>query len=112
MLNSTGSSGPTVTEFAALSGPPHTAVIRNVTAVNKGNVAAIYTNQFNDEPTIDGEEMLDLLTQQQEEAEQETLDNINKHRIKPFQWSESEYNRPKSHADRWAFETYKPAWAW
>lgn len=82
--------------------------------MNKGNIAPIYTHQFDNNPTIDGFEIRDLVKQQLEEAEQENLEFLNRDVITPFQWSESEFKNRTHHGlpDKWAFEPFKPKWSW
>ncbi|CAG9125532.1 unnamed protein product [Plutella xylostella] len=102
-------------QFLALSGPPYTrSTNSSQVPVNKGNVASIYTDQFDDEPSIDGLEIRDLVKHQQEEAEQESLEFRNRNIIKPFQWSESDYkdSTPKLFPDSWAFDLFKPHFSW
>ncbi|RVE52127.1 hypothetical protein evm_003200 [Chilo suppressalis] len=100
------------TEFNALSGPPYTKI--NTTKFNKGNVAPIYTHQFDNKPSIDGLEIRDLVKHQIEEARQEDLEYLNRDVIKPFQWSESEYKDRKRLGlpDNWAFQPIIPKWSW
>lgn len=101
-------------EFFATSGPPFTEVQVNQTELNKGNVASIYTDQFGDEPTIDGAEIRDLVKQQMEEKLRHTLAIKNKDATKPFKWSESDFkdHAPKALPDVWDFSTFKPQWVW
>ncbi|CAH0715655.1 unnamed protein product, partial [Brenthis ino] len=111
----TGSSDTTSLDFIAISSPPFTEVT-NMTEVqiNKGNVATIYTNQFDDVPTINGLEIRDLVKQQQEEAVKETIELLNKNAVKPFQWSESEF-KDEAHEglpDLWNFGPFRPNWSW
>lgn len=82
--------------------------------LNKGNVAPIYTQQFNDKPDINGLEIRDLVQHQQEEAEEEKLELLNKDAVKPFDWSESVFKNFSHTAlpDRWAFNLYTPNWSW
>lgn len=101
--------------FVAIAGPPYTHVSKlNNTTINKGNIAPIYTHQFDDKPSIDGLEIRDLVKHQLEEAEQETLEILNRDVIKPFQWSESDFKN-KSHTglpDKWEFGIFQPKWSW
>lgn len=112
---STGTQNSATTEFVAISAPPYTEVNPNATSpINKGNVAPIYTEQFNDKPNINGLEIRNLVKHQQEEAEQETLDRLNRDVVKPFQWSDSSFGNYK-HAglpDKWAFGPFRPKWSW
>ncbi|KAL0883265.1 hypothetical protein ABMA27_016686 [Loxostege sticticalis] len=107
-----GTQSKSLLEFAAISGPPYTKV--NATKVNKGNIAPIYTHEFDNNPSIDGLEIRDLVKQQREEAEQENLEYLNRDVIKPFQWSESDYKtRPhQGLPDKWEFEAFEPKWSW
>ncbi|CAH2048552.1 unnamed protein product, partial [Iphiclides podalirius] len=101
-------------ELVAISSPPFTETPRlnqTQTPLNKGNVASVYTDQFDDEPTINGLQIRDLVKQQ---AEQESLDILSKDTLKPFQWSESPF-KDNIHAglpDKWAFGPFKPKWSW
>ncbi|XP_063826325.1 putative phospholipase B-like lamina ancestor [Ostrinia nubilalis] len=108
----TGTQGRSFIEFVALSGPPYTKA--NATKINRGNIAPIYTHEFDNNPSIDGLEIRDLVKQQLEEAEQENLEYLNRDVIKPFQWSESDYkDRPhQGFPDKWEFEPFKPKWSW
>lgn len=102
-------------EFVAVAGPPYTEIQANTTVqLNKGNVAPIYTQQFNDKPDINGLEIRDLVQHQQEEAEEEKLELLNKDAVKPFDWSESVFKNFSHTAlpDRWAFNLYTPNWSW
>uniref|UniRef100_A0A1E1WM03 Phospholipase B-like n=1 Tax=Pectinophora gossypiella TaxID=13191 RepID=A0A1E1WM03_PECGO len=112
-----GTVNQTSLDFVAVAGPPFTevqALNTTDTPMNKGNVATIYTDQFNDKVTINGFEIQDLVEQQMEEAEQETLALLNKDTVKPFQWSASDFDTEAHEAlpDRWAFELYRPKWSW
>lgn len=111
-ISPTGTQSKSLLEFAAISGPPYTKV--NATKVNKGNIAPIYTHEFDNNPSIDGLEIRDLVKQQREEAEQENLEYLNRDVIKPFQWSESDYKtRPhQGLPDKWEFEAFEPKWSW
>lgn len=110
-----GSSNTKSLDFIAVSSPPFTEVT-NVTdiQINKGNVATIYTDQFDDVPTINGLEIRDLVKQQQEEAIKETLELLNKNAVKPFQWSESEFKDDPHEGlpDLWNFGPFRPNWSW
>ncbi|XP_026735278.1 putative phospholipase B-like lamina ancestor [Trichoplusia ni] len=103
-------------EFFTLSGPPYTEIQANVTQIllNKGNIAPIYTKLLNDNPDINGLEIRDLVLQEQEKAEEDKLDLLNKNTIKPFDWSESVFvnSTHEGLPDRWAFELYAPKWTW
>ncbi|XP_026492159.1 putative phospholipase B-like lamina ancestor [Vanessa tameamea] len=104
-------------EFIAISSPPFTEVMKsNKTDVpiNKGNVASIYTDQFDDVPMINGLEIRDLVKHQQEEAEKESLEMLKKNELKPFQWSESDFNDEAHEGlpDIWNFGPFSPNWSW
>lgn len=110
-----GSSDSTSLDFIAVSSPPFTEVTNMTTLeINKGNVATIYTDQFDDVPTINGLEIRDLVKQQQEEAIKETLELLNKNTVKPFQWSESEFKDDPHEGlpDLWNFGPFRPNWSW
>ncbi|CAH2269291.1 putative phospholipase B-like lamina ancestor [Pararge aegeria] len=110
--------GSTVDEsldFVAISSPPFTEPAKkNITKVNKGNVASIYTDQFDDVPMINGLEIRDLVKHQQEEAEKESLELLNKDVIQPFQWSESSFKEEAHEGlpDLWNFGPFRPHWSW
>ncbi|KAM3965130.1 phospholipase B domain containing lamina ancestor isoform 1-T2 [Aphomia sociella] len=111
----TGISNETTLDFIAISGPPYTHTSKsNNTNINKGNIAPIYTHQFDDKPSIDGLEIRDLVKHQMEEAEQETLEILNRNVVKPFQWSESDFkNKPHTGLpDKWEFGIFEPNWSW
>ncbi|XP_068633401.1 putative phospholipase B-like lamina ancestor [Battus philenor] len=103
-----------ILELVAISSPPFTEPSKlneTETPINKGNVASIYTDQFDDEPTINGLQIRDLIKQK---AEQESLEILNKDTLKPFQWSESSF-KDTTHeglADKWDFGLFRPAWSW
>lgn len=82
--------------------------------MNKGNFAPIYTKEFDNKPTINSLEIRDLVKQQHEEAEQETLELLNRDVVKPFEWSESEFvnNSRQGLPNKWAFTHFKPDWSW
>lgn len=111
-----GTLNRTFLEFIAISGPPYTETEDNATKafINKGNFAPIYTNEFDNRPTINTMEIRDLVKQQQEEAEQETLELLNKDVVKPFEWSESDFvnNTRQGLPDKWAFTPFIPNWSW
>lgn len=94
-------------ELVAVSGPPYTMTNNSteVNKINKGNVAPIYINKFDDKSKINGMEVRDLV--------KHTTKNIND-QIPPFQWSNSEF-ADESHEglpDRWAFKPFAPKWSW
>lgn len=63
---------------------------------------------------INGLEIRDLVKHQQEEAEKESLELLNKDVIQPFQWSESDF-KDEAHEglpDLWNFGPFRPAWSW
>lgn len=101
-------------DLIAVSSPPFSEV--NITAVpiNKGNIASIYTDQFDDMPMIDGLEIRDLVKHQQEEAEKKTIEMLKKNELKPFQWSESDFNDEAHEGlpDVWNFGPFRPNWSW
>lgn len=111
-----GALNETNLELFTLSGPPYTEIQANVTQIllNKGNIAPIYTKLLNDNPDINGLEIRDLVLQEQEKAEEDKLDLLNKNTIKPFDWSESVFvnSTHEGLPDRWAFELYAPKWTW
>ncbi|CAK1580142.1 unnamed protein product [Parnassius mnemosyne] len=101
-------------EFVAISSPPFVEPPQwneTETPINKGTVASIYTNQFDDEPTINGLEIRDLVKQQ---AEQKAQEIFNKNTLKPFQWSDSLFEdiTHEGLPDKWAFGPFKPKWSW
>ncbi|XP_041978902.1 putative phospholipase B-like lamina ancestor [Aricia agestis] len=103
----------TTLNIVAVSGPPHNAISKEDMLVNKGNVASTYTDQF-DDVTISGLEIRALVKQQKEEAEIESLKQLNKFTVKPFKWSESSF-QGKSHErlpDLWDFDPFHPKWSW
>lgn len=106
----------TPVEFIAVSGPPYTEVQANATElrINKGNLAPIYTKEFDNQPTINSIEIRDLVKQQIEEAKQETLDEFNKNIVQPFDWSKSDFvnDTHRGLPDKWAFVSFKPNWSW
>ncbi|XP_045773042.1 putative phospholipase B-like lamina ancestor [Maniola jurtina] len=110
-----GTIGDYTLDFVAISSPPFTEPTKlNITKINKGNVASIYTDQFDDVPMINGLEIRDLVKHQQEEAEKESLELLNKDVIQPFQWSESDF-KDEAHEglpDLWNFGPFRPAWSW
>ncbi|XP_075977615.1 phospholipase B domain containing lamina ancestor [Anticarsia gemmatalis] len=111
-----GTLNKTTLEFFALSGPTYTEIQPNKTqiALNKGNIVPIYTKLLNDNPNITGIEIVDIVKHQQEKAEEDKMELLNKDLIKPFSWSESIYQNV-SHVglpDRWAFEPFSPSWSW
>lgn len=113
LLSSTGTVTSTALEFIAFAGPPYTAIRNNTIPVNKGNIASIYTSQFNDQATINGLEIRDLVMHRQEQEEQEKLEILNRDVVKPFQWSESNFSDVhKDLPDVWDFQPYKPNWSW
>lgn len=95
--------GPSL--FTAISGPPYTQANTTEVPINKGNIAPIYTDQFDDEPTINGMEMRDLIKHYMEEEEDGTP---------PFAWSESAFNSLPHEGlpDTWEFKPYMPKWSW
>ncbi|XP_063624010.1 putative phospholipase B-like lamina ancestor [Cydia splendana] len=102
-------------QFVAISSPPYSNSTTNTSIpLNKGTVATIYTDQFDDEPTINGPEIRDLVKKQLEEEAQETLERLNRDVIKPFQWSESEFqnNTHQGLPDTWNFGSFTPVWSW
>ncbi|XP_013186924.1 putative phospholipase B-like lamina ancestor [Amyelois transitella] len=110
-----GEINETSVNFAAVAGPPYTEVSQvNNTKLNKGNIAPIYTHQFDNKPNIDGLQIKNLVLQQIEEAEQESLEILNRNAVKPFQWSTSDYKN-RTHIglpDTWAFTKFQPKWSW
>lgn len=113
----TGTLNSTILEFFALSGPPYTEIQPNKTKteqINKGNIAPIYTELVNENPDLNGIEIRDLVKQQQEKAEEDKMELLNKDLIKPFNWSESiEPNATHMGLpEKWAFEPYSPQWSW
>lgn len=78
--------------------------------LNKGNLASIYTDAFDDEPTINGLQIRDLVKQKAEEE----LEMLNKDTLQPFQWSDSSFNdiTHEGLPDKWAFGPFKPQWSW
>lgn len=82
--------------------------------LNKGNVAPIYTELLNNKPDVNGIEIRDLVMHEQEKAEEDKLELLNKDLIKPFDWSEGEFKNTTHLGlpDRWAFELYTPKWTW
>lgn len=106
----------TPVEFIAVSGPPYTEIQANATElrINKGNLAPIYTKEFDNQPTINSIEIRDLVKQQIEEAKQETLDEFNKNIVQPFDWSKSDFvnDTHRGLPDKWAFVSFKPNWSW
>ncbi|CAH2096323.1 unnamed protein product [Euphydryas editha] len=109
-----GTASDTSLDLIAVSSPPFSEV--NITAVpiNKGNVASIYTDQFDDVPMINGIEIRDLIKHQQEEAEKKSLEMLKKNELKPFQWSESDFNDEAHEGlpDVWNFGPFRPNWSW
>ncbi|XP_030020376.2 putative phospholipase B-like lamina ancestor [Manduca sexta] len=103
-------------EFVAISGPPHTETQTNSTKllINKGNLAPIYTKEFDNKPNINTIEIRDLVKHQQEEAEQETLELLNRDVVKPFEWSESQFanDTHRGLPDKWDFGPFRPNWSW
>ncbi|KAI8436683.1 hypothetical protein MSG28_010171 [Choristoneura fumiferana] len=104
-------------KFVAISSPPYSNCNRtnaSTIPLNKGTVATVYTDQFDDEPTINGPEIRDLVKRQQEEEAQETLDLLNRDVIKPFQWSKSEFQNEAHEGlpDTWNFGSFTPKWSW
>ncbi|XP_032517362.2 putative phospholipase B-like lamina ancestor [Danaus plexippus] len=102
-------------DFVAISSPQFTETkTENASKINKGNIASTYTDQFDDVPIINGLEIRDLIKQQQEEAERETLELLNKDTVKPFQWSKSEFKDDAHEGlpDMWNFGIYRPNWSW
>lgn len=103
-------------DFFAISGPPYTEIQPNATKIllNKGNVAPIYTELLNNKPDVNGIEIRDLVMHEQEKAEEDKLELLNKDLIKPFDWSESEFKNATHQGlpDRWAFGLYAPKWTW
>ncbi|XP_045536388.1 putative phospholipase B-like lamina ancestor isoform X1 [Papilio machaon] len=100
-------------DLVAISSPPFTEPPKlNLTEIkfNKGNVASIYTDAFDDEPTIDGLQIRDLVKQKAEEE----LEMLNKDILQPFQWSESSFKdiTHEGLPDKWAFGPFKPQWSW
>lgn len=65
-------------------------------------------------PMIDGLEIRDLVKHQQEEAEKKTIERLKKNELKPFQWSESDFNDEAHEGlpDVWNFGPFKPNWSW
>ncbi|XP_021188181.3 putative phospholipase B-like lamina ancestor [Helicoverpa armigera] len=111
-----GALNETNLDIVAVSGPPYTEIQPNATKIllNKGNVAPIYTELLNDKPDINGIEIRDLVLHEQEKAEEDKLELLNKDLIKPFDWSESEFKNASHQGlpDRWAFSLYSPKWTW
>lgn len=102
--------------FVAIAGPPYTEEIKrlNKTEINKGNVATIYTDQFNNKPTINGLEIHNYVQEQKKQREQDDFERLNKDNVKPFVWSETDFDS-EAHdkmPDRWAFGLYQPNWSW
>lgn len=111
-----GTLNKTTLQFAALSGPTYTEIQPNRTKIeiNKGNVAPIYTELLNNKPNINGIEIRDLVLHEQEKAEEDRMELLNKNLIKPFNWSESLYQNDThlGMPDKWAFEPFAPNWSW
>lgn len=111
-----GTLNKTELEFFALSGPTYTEIQpnRTKTAINKGNIAPIYTELLNDNPDASGLEIRDLVIQQQEKAEEDKMELLNKGTIKPFNWSNSIYQNVTHIGlpDKWDFEPFSPKWSW
>ncbi|XP_047029873.1 putative phospholipase B-like lamina ancestor isoform X1 [Helicoverpa zea] len=111
-----GALNETNLDIFAVSGPPYTEIQPNATKIllNKGNIAPIYTELLNDKPDINGIEIRDLVLHEQEKAEEDKLELLNKDLIKPFDWSESEFKNASHQGlpDRWAFSLYSPKWTW
>ncbi|XP_053609309.1 putative phospholipase B-like lamina ancestor isoform X2 [Plodia interpunctella] len=110
-----GAVNETTLNFTVVAGPPFTEIAQpNNTKLNKGNIAPIYTHQFDNKPDINGLEIKNLVLQQIEEAEQETLEILNRDAVKPFQWSTSDYKNRKHVGlpDTWAFTKFQPKWSW
>lgn len=113
----TGSLNNIFMEFVGISSPPYMeSKTLNTTdmPINKGNLVSTYTDQFDDVPSIDGMEIRDLVRHQQEEAKQETLDELNRDVVKPFQWSESAFSNDTHEVlpDKWEFKPFQPNWSW
>ncbi|XP_072949118.1 putative phospholipase B-like lamina ancestor [Epargyreus clarus] len=104
-------------EFVGISSPPFTeskTLNTSDVPLNKGNLVSTYTDQFDDVPSLDGNEIRDLMKHQQEEAKQETLEELNKDVVKPFQWSESAFRNDAHEVlpDKWEFKPFQPYWPW
>lgn len=112
----TGALNETNLDFFTISGPPYTEIQPNATQIliNRGNIAPIYTELLNDKPDINGIEIRDLVIHEQEKAEEDKLELLNKGLIKPFDWSDSEFKNATHQGlpDRWAFGLYEPKWTW
>ncbi|CAB3221806.1 unnamed protein product [Arctia plantaginis] len=106
----------TTLEFIALSGPTYTEIQPNMTriAMNKANVAPIYTQLLNNNSDVNALELRELIMQQREKAEEDKMELLNKNSIKPFNWTESLFqNVPHvGLPDKWAFEPFSPNWSW
>ncbi|KAI5644345.1 phospholipase B domain-containing protein [Phthorimaea operculella] len=103
--------------FVAIASPPFTEVPQlNTTTLllNKGTVASVYTDQFDDKTDFNGLKIRDLVQQQLEDAAEEALAELEKDIIKPFQWSQSDFkdSPPALLPDKWNFDQYVPKWSW
>ncbi|CAK1556364.1 unnamed protein product [Leptosia nina] len=100
--------------FAAISSPPFTEPHIMHIPINKGNVASIYTDKFDDVPMLNGIEIRNLVKQRRQEEEEENLKLRNKDVVKPFQWSDSDFikNPHEGLPDIWNFGPYAPDWSW
>ncbi|CAF4881612.1 unnamed protein product [Pieris macdunnoughi] len=110
----TGNTKNGTLEFIAISGPPFTEPNSTQVPVNKGNIASIYTDKFDDVSVLNGIEIRNLVKQRRQEEEEENLKILNKDVIKPFQWSQSDFvNDPhEGLPDVWNFGTFTPNWSW
>ncbi|CAG4956200.1 unnamed protein product [Colias eurytheme] len=101
-------------QIVAISSPPFTESNATKVPINKGNIASIYTDKFDDVPMLNGLEIRDLVKQRRQEEEEKTLKMLNKDIIKPFQWSESEFDNDAHEGlpDVWNFGPFVPNWSW
>ncbi|XP_050666133.1 putative phospholipase B-like lamina ancestor [Leptidea sinapis] len=108
-----GSSKDSSLQLTGISSPPFTEYNSTV-PINKGNIATIYTDKFDDVPSLNGLEIRDLVRQRRLEEEEEAIKELTKDVIKPFKWSESEY-KDEAHEglpDLWNFGPFVPNWSW
>lgn len=83
-------------------------------ALNKANVAPIYTQLLNNNSDVNALELRELIMQQREKAEEDKMELLNKNSIKPFKWAESSFQNITHIGlpDKWAFEPFSPNWSW
>lgn len=98
----------------AISGPPFAETNDTQVPVNKGNVASIYTDKFDDVAVLNGIEIRNLVKQRRQEEEEKSLKLLSKDGVKPFQWSESDFMKDPHEGlpDVWNFGTFAPDWSW